>query len=340
MPSRFIEEQAELLYRSKDAEVVLNNIRNKYTTSSFASQMSRVKAEWYNFNERHVDFERTMSSEYERLKKEDVSKRAMKELKHYIRDDLVVQMKKLRSAKASEGTFSGDEDVDFLIKSTPILPDYMKKYRLTPEDKIISSEISRKSLEARSMDCIQVDNADKLLEKCKKVIKELSEDPFIIAGCLSIVCGRRSIEILKTGTFHVNEGNDLSCLFSGAAKKKVICNKFCVIPLLMKSKYVIAGLQHIRENIPCDGLSNSQINSKYSHKLGDSAKILMNNLGVRFHDLRCIYGMLSFHMFQHDGSINIWLKKSLLHETLDTSVFYSRCKIEKCETNLGRWDLL
>ena len=215
----------------------------------------------------------------------------------------------------------------------------MERYQLSPEDRVVSSEISRKSLEERSMDCVIVEDADLLLETCKKVIKDLDEDPFYIAACLSVVCGRRSIEILKTGNFQGVEGKDLSCLFSGAAKKKVLCTKSCEIPLLMKSKYVIAGLKYIREVIPCSGLTNSQINSKYSHKLGDAAKILLKNLNVRFHDLRCIYGMASFRMYRHDGSINIWLKKSLLHETLDTSIFYSRCKIEKCETDLRKWKL-
>ena len=338
MPSRFIIEQAEMLYRTKDAGLVLENIRNKYATSSFCSQMSRVKSEWYKFNERHDDFMTTINSEYERLKRSDVPKKALKELKYYIKDDLAMQMKKRRSIKTPEG-LSGDDDVDFVISSTPVLPEYMKKYQLTPEDRIVSSEISRKSLEARSMDCVIVEDADELLEKCKKTIKGLDDDPFYIAACLSVVCGRRSIEILKSGNFKGSDDNELCCLFSGAAKKKVICTKYCEIPLLMKSKYVIAGLKYIREYIPCSGLTNSQINSKYSHKLGDAAKILMNNLGVRFHDLRCIYGMVSFRMYKHDGSINIWLKKSLLHETLDTSVFYSRCKIEKCETSLGRWNL-
>lgn len=339
MPSRFILDQAELLYRSKDSDLVLDNIRNKYATSSFCSQMSRVKTEWYSYNERHEDFFSTMNTGYDRLKRTDTSnKKALKELKYYIRDDLATQMKKRRSVNTPEG-FSGDEDVDFLVSSTPILPDYMRKYQISPEDRVVSSEMSRKSLEARSMDCVIVEDADALLEKCKKIIKELDDDPFYIAACISVVCGRRSIEILKTGNFQGVEGNDLSCLFSGAAKKKVICNKFCEIPLLMRSKYVIAGLKHIRELIPCSGMTNSQINSKYSHKLGDAAKILMDNLGVRFHDLRCIYGVASFRMYRHDGSINIWLKKSLLHENLDTSVFYSRCKIEKCDTDLGRWRL-
>ncbi len=340
MPSRFIVEQAELLHRTRDTEMVLENIRNRYATSSFCSQMSRVKAEWYRFNERHEDFATTMALGYERLKKQEqeVPKRALRELKAYTRDDLATQMKKRRSIN-SPGGLTGDEEADFLISSTPVLPGYMSGYRLSPEDKIVSSEISRKSLEERSMACVVVEDADALLERCRRVIKDLEEDPFFVAACLSVACGRRSIEILATGSFQPVEGRDHACLFSGAAKKKSLRSRPCEIPLLVKSKYVIAALRHVRSSVPCEGLTNSQINSRFSHKLGDAAKILMNNLGVRFHDLRCIYGVVSFRAFEHDGSINIWLKKALLHETLDTSVFYSRCRVDKCESRLGRWDL-
>ncbi|CAN0542104.1 unnamed protein product, partial [Ectocarpus sp. 12 AP-2014] len=151
----------------------------------------------------------------------------------------------------------------------------------------------------------------------------------MLAACISLVCGRRSIEILKTGEF--SEGTDArghySCFFTGAAKKKVVCEDKCEIPLLIKYKYLKHSLRRVRENIPCENLTNQAINSKYSHKLGDAAKILTGNMRVRFHDLRGLFGMISHRMFKNNCSINIWLTKTLLHEALDTSIFYSRFKI-------------
>lgn len=117
-----------------------------------------------------------------------------------------------------------------------------------------------------------------------------------------------------------------------------MCDDCCEIPLLVKYKYFKPAVRRVREKIPCGSLTNTQINSKYSHKLGDAAKIITDDLSVRFHDLRCIYGMISHQVFENNCSINIWLKHALMHETLDTSVFYSRCKIGKCETRLGKWE--
>ncbi|CAM9200100.1 unnamed protein product [Pylaiella littoralis] len=340
MPSKFIEEQAELLYRSKDPKTVLDNLREKYALSSFPSQMSRVKVEWCRFGDRHERFSGSMETVYRQACSPDsgCSKHAKRELKHYRRDDLVLQLKKRRSARSSSG-FSGDENIDKMVAKIPLLPDYMKEYRLSVADKTGASNLARKSLEARSMECIDIRDADALLKRCTRRIKQNSDDPFILAACLSVVSGRRSIEILKSGRFaECGARGPMSCLFSGAAKKKVMCDDCREIPLLIKYKYLKPAVKRVREEIPCGNLTNTQINSRYSHKLGDAAKIITDDLSVRFHDLRCIYGMISHQVFENNCSINIWLKHALMHETLDTSVFYSRCKIGKCETRLGKWE--
>lgn len=342
MPSQFILEQADLLHRTKDAKSVLDNLRERYALSSFPSQMSRVKVEWCKYEERHEDFFTSMDTVYKAAcsPESSCSKRAVKELKQYIRDDLITQMKKWRSAK-SPGGFSGNTRIDELICQVALIPDYMKEYRLTDTDRTSSSTLAKKSLETRSMDCVDIPDADALLERCVNKIKENKDSVFVIAACLSVVCGRRSIELLKTGNF--SEGSEArapyNCFFSGAAKKKVVCEDRCEIPLLTKFKYLKPALKRLREQVPCEGLTNSQINSRYSHKLGDAAKIITNDMKVRFHDLRCIYGMLSHLKFKNTCSINVWLCKALCHEALDTSIFYSRCKIGKCENgSLGRWD--
>ncbi|CAM9190849.1 unnamed protein product [Ectocarpus sp. 12 AP-2014] len=340
MPSKFIEEQAELLYRIKDPKPVLDNLREKYALSSFPSQMSRVKVQWCRYGERHEQFEEDIERGYRAacLPDSNCSRRAVKELKQYMRDDLITQMKKCRAARTSAG-FSGDARIDDMIAKVPLLPAYMKGYRLSDTDRSSSSDLAKKSLEERSKDCVEIPDADALVERCTEKLKKNDDCPFIIAACLSVVCGRRSIELLKTGVF--SEGKEprapVSCFFSGAAKKKVVTDERCEIPILIKYKYLKTALRRVREMIPCENLTNSQINAKYSHKLGDAAKIITNDMRVRFHDLRCIYGMVSFQMFQNNCSLNIWLKLALMHETLDTSVFYSRCKIGSCRTVLGEW---
>jgi hypothetical protein len=336
MPSKFIIDQAELLFKTQKPDIVIKNLKDKYTVSSFPSQMSRVKTEWYKYNDINHEFNLNFDIAYENLKRLNVPKASLKEMKKFGKDDLIKKCKKKRSA-GSPGGFSGNEHVDLAIVAINLMPTYMNKYHMSSEEKAIGSKLSNESLERRSMSCIEIKDADRLLEKCKEVIKKLEEDPFTIAACLGIVCGRRSIEILKTGNFYVSERGSHACNFDGAAKKKSICSDHCEIPLLMKYKYIIDAIEYVRKKIPCDTLDNSQVNSKYSHKLGGGAKYLLNDLNARFHDLRGIYGMISFNAFSHDCSINMWLKQVLIHETLDTSIYYSRCKVYKCETEIGRW---
>ncbi|CAM9312628.1 unnamed protein product [Ectocarpus sp. 8 AP-2014] len=214
----------------------------------------------------------------------------------------------------------------------------MQEYRLSEEDRANTSTLAKRSLEARSMECVDIKDADLLSSRCTEKIKANKENPFVLAACLSVACGRRSIEILKTGRFGESEkGGGFGCFFTGATKKKVMCQDVYEIPLLVKFKYIKPALERVRDMIPCGGLTNTQINSRHSHKMGDAAKIITEDISVRFHDLRCIYGMISHRIFDNTCSINIWLKHALMHETLDTSMFYSRCKIGKCETRLGKW---
>ena len=88
---------------------MLDNLRQKYALSSFPSQMSRVKVEWCKFGERHEDFFTSMETVYAAAcsPESGCSKRAVKELKQYIKDDMIEQMKKWRAAK-SPGVFSGN----------------------------------------------------------------------------------------------------------------------------------------------------------------------------------------------------------------------------------------
>ena len=54
-------------------------------------------------------------------------------------------------------------------------------------------------------------------------------------------------------------------------------------------------------DIPYENLNNNtQINSRFSHTLGDAAKIISNTMGMRFHDLRALYGVLTHMMFENN----------------------------------------
>lgn len=336
MPSAFIQDQAELLYRTKDTFGVLQRIRDKYALSSFPSQMSRVKEEWYKFEDRHENYEKMYSRGLQSLVKQQVSARFISQYRQFHKDTMKEQLKKSRAATAGELT--GSRRTDSAISHIRILPDYMSDYRLTKDDISKNNARSEQCLEKRAMNCVVVSDGEALVHKCRNIVQELQEDPFVISAAIAVISGRRSIEILKTGSFNQSPRGSYSASFEGAAKKRGSVERRN-IPLLVKYKYLKPAVDHIRKCILVEGMTNSQINSKYSHKLGDAAKILMASLDTRFHDLRAVYGCITHQVFRNTCSINIWLKKVLMHDNIDTSVFYSRCKVQNCTFNLGEWEV-
>ena len=337
MPSHFILSQAKLLYETKDSLLVLQNLRDKYALSSFPSQMTRVKEEWFRYEDRHERFEKMYHHRLNALVADRVSSKFIDQFKDFKMDGIKVQLEKAK--KAAKGELTGSRRTDAAIAKMRILPEYMKDYKLTATDLQNNTKLTTKFLEKRAMNCIKIEDGDELVSRCRKIIAELTENVFIIAAALAVLCGRRSIEILKVGQFKISGGNrdSYSCRFAGCAKKRGFQDKFKVIPLLIKFKYVHRALDHVRDRICVEDMTNSDINAKFSHKLGDSAKILTNSLETRFHDLRAIYGCLTHSMFQNNCSINIWLKLVLMHDNIDTSVFYSRCKVENCTKTIGKW---
>ena len=337
MPSAFIKSQAELLHRTKDTFLVLQNIRDKYAVSSFPSQMSRVKVEWFKYGDRHEKFMPAYKSSLKNLKSQNISSKYIKQYEEFGNDDIKEQIRKQNLAK--KGNLTGSNRTDTAISQLKILPEYMDNYKLSPEDMEKNNDLSSSCLEKRSMDSIIIEDADGLIKKCQRIIKKLDEDIFMVVAAVAVVCGRRSVEILSLGEFFPSSKGQYAARFKGAAKKRGQCNEIIEIPILVKYKYFERAIKLIRKSINTGGLSNAEINSRYSHKLGDASKILLESLSVKFHDLRAIYGTISHQAFQNSWSINIWLKKVLFHDTMDTSIFYSRCKISNCSVAFPEWKI-
>lgn len=340
MPSQFLISQAELLRSSKDPFLVQQNLRDKYTKLSYPSQMSRVKDIWFDFQDRHEKYKECLEKGFKSLQSQGISRKFLLQYQEFGTLGMKEQLRRSKIAKFSELT--GSSRTDTIIADIPILPEYMNNYRLTTEDKISKSKITSASLEKRSMDCVEIQDTNELVKKCQHIVKHMDEDIYVIIAAAGIVCGRRAVEILKLGEFNPCPGRGpFSCTFNGAAKKRNSMAENSTesfeIPLLTKYVYFNRCLAHIRKTVDTSGMTNAAVNSKYSHKLGDGAKILLNSLKVRFHDLRVIYGNATHRAFKNTWSINIWLKNILGHDTIDTSVYYSRCKLAELDLVLGEW---
>lgn len=59
--------------RSKNAQLMLENMRAKYAPSSFPSQMTRLKDQWFQFGERHQDFDQEFQAGLRTLKAQRIA---------------------------------------------------------------------------------------------------------------------------------------------------------------------------------------------------------------------------------------------------------------------------
>lgn len=336
MPSAFIVSQAELLHRTKDPFGVLQRLRDKYATTSFPSQMTRVKDVWMQFEERNGAFQDMFTAGLRSLKQQRLASAYLDKYTQFGTEDLKTQLRQQRIAR--RGEFSGSKRTDTVIAGLKVLPDYMSNYRLSADDKMTTNKLASESIESRSMKCVVVASAETLVARCVDTVKMLTDDTFMIVAAIGILSGRRSCEILRTGVFEQSSRGAYACSFNGAAKKRGCVQSTKQIPIPCKFKYLSRAVEHIRDKLDARSLTNTQLNARYSHKLGDAAKILTDSLETRFHDLRAVYATVSFNVFDNDCSVNIWMKKVLLHDSIETSVFYSRCKIENFPPKLGRWE--
>lgn len=218
MPSKYMVEQAELLHRSKDAELVLDNLRAKYALSSFPSQITRLKQQWFQFGERHDSFDREFRAGLQTLKTQRIAKMYFNKYQGFGNADMKTQLRQKKLA--ARGELSGSKRTDAVIAALKVLPEYMSLYRLSKTDKDKSCNLAAQRLETTSMQCVQVEDANALVARCTNIITSLAEDPFLITAAVAVLCGRRSCEILRTGVFEPSTRGPHGCLFRRAAKKR------------------------------------------------------------------------------------------------------------------------
>jgi len=90
-----------------------------------------------------------------------------------------------------------------------------------------------------------------------------------IAAGLAVLTGRRSTEVMKTATF--TPKTDYSVTFSGALKRKGEQTPVVFeIPTLCRAEYILKAIQRLREVVPTNHLTETQVNNRYSRSVAQS----------------------------------------------------------------------
>jgi Telomere resolvase len=230
-----------------------------------------------------------------------------------------------------QDSLTGLEDVDMAIASLPLLPDYVLDLRLSKKE---ADEVARRSMEAlakKSVNSVNVDASD-LLEKCIATLMNIKSNAFDLAAAIALTCGRRMVEIFSVGSFDLVDGEDRTLAFSGQVKKRFGSeDAINFIPTLAPASLVLDAINRLRAEKQSKGLSNRDINLKWSNSCQSAARRLLGENG-HFHELRAMYAVIGYNVtLPHSYSLNAFVSRVLGHAGLGNSLNYTNININNVE---------
>ncbi len=156
-----------------------------------------------------------------------------------------------------------------------------------------------------------------MLEKCRQLL--VSPRWENIAVGLAVTTGRRLTEILKTARFHPL--TDWTVEFEGQLKQKAEMMPPYEIPTLVEAEVVIGAWQRLRGLLPCEELTNEEVEARYGEEVRTAADRHFTRLvpyrtgkeDVLFtHLFRSCYGTLACWLFA-PPSVNALVYKATIY---------------------------
>lgn len=202
---------------------------------------------------------------------------------------------------------------------------------------------------ARSKALVTENQLNNLIEEAKTLIQSRFDIDKIILG-LCLLTGRRTIEVVNTGSFKRKNRYRTKVAFSGQAKRHGIDTSYA-IPVLCDSKLVIDAhkkLKKLLESEKLGDMSNEQIHSVFHNRLNAkiskkgkykdkyrSSKIkpfieFSEKIGreIHVHDIRKIYAAKCMHLANvKDDDQALFLRDVLGHQDIRIGTHYKTFKI-------------
>lgn len=191
---------------------------------------------------------------------------------------------------------------------------------LKPHKKVVDKERKeyRKEIQVRTEtnELTPIQNYTELIEFAKGLLE--SSSYLKVSLGLILLTGRRSVEILKTGTFEKVQSKKNEVLFSGQAKKRGENSQPYKIPILCAPNLVISALEWLRgEKHELLSITEKEINSKCAAPLNQYSKSFAVWLGggCTPHDLRKAYAAIAYGQTNKRDSFRGFAAKVLGHNS-------------------------
>lgn len=203
-----------------------------------------------------------------------------------------------------------------------LVPEEIMKLKLSKTDTMSIIRDNKKVLE----------NRQELVEFPRTVMEDillgLDGNSFNeLLPALLVATGRRTIEILKTGSLKTQKG---SVFFEGQVKTGFNPQKPYKIPLLADTKNIKSALRRLRKLVNTEKMDNKQVQKKFSSSIQNVFKKLSKIYGIQLnpHKLRAVYLEECF-LNKNDKQLskNKLGMEILGHSQLETSLHYVSIKI-------------
>lgn len=219
-------------------------------------------------------------------------------------------------------SFTGHPKTDELLITLRLFPVYIDDLRITPTEKYAQMAKSRGALESKSSNVWEVQASD-LLQRARVILVDDKANAFDIAAALAVLCGRRMVEIFKTGTFETVARQPNTALFGGQVKSSNGSEHKYNIPLLAPLVQIKKALARLRELKSAKEMTNDEVNAKWCNSANSAASRLLQKKS-KFHSLRMLYAVISFHAtLPHTRSLNYHVSLVLGHSGLGNSLAYT-----------------
>lgn len=347
-----LKELAEQLKHHRNAPEVLNELRVVYPKlNSFNTAVNKLRAYLITFEEHHPDYEGRMQEleqELIEIYKDSLGadgsggdQAVLNSLKFLYEFKGVPLRRQLHIVKKMRigQMHTPMPTLQDKVEAVPLLPDYIKGLQLTQEEQTSVKRRTAEAQDIRSTNVLSIENPEDLVRSLTSVLRRRTSSTEDMCVAIALLTGRRTIEILRLGSFGTVKNHPRFLVFQGQAKTGLTTiasvtsdeTKSYVIPTLCDGALLVRRLRDVQDQVQAqlgtDPYANEKVNQKYSNKLGKAAKRLVHP-SFRFHDLRTLYGLITFEAFKpHTYSINAWIKKVLGHAGLGMSTHYTRMHI-------------
>lgn len=316
---------AAYLDSSEDTDGVLNLLRDKYA-NSINTYISHIRREWLTLNKPGPLYEEQMGK---LIVKAGNNQAVLRKLKAFHLSDMTEKNKIQQKLKVE--SFTNNPEFDDALSKIEILPEFMKQLRITNAERCLLQQKSETALNKKGSNVFHV-NAAEMVSKCIALLENNKSNIFDLAVALSLLTGRRMIEIFKIGEFNVVDGNGYSALFSGQAKKRT--EESYKIPLLAPLSLIQKALLKLRVTKNTDDLTNAEVNLRFSTSCNSAARRVIG-FKHHFHDARAIYGVITYNStMPHSYSLNFFVSKVLGHSNMQQSLNYACLHVDNITDEL------